>query len=367
MKIAILQPRISYFQGGGEIVVIRYIQAMVSKGHEIFLYTLKTPLGYSEHYKQIKDLSKSIRFIEIDVSDIEDIYGIYPGLDRYRWDRESIHFTKRLGLDWTDNLSKMDICMSFYILDGIFVNNKNNLLILMGAPSQIDSYASGILGSYSKIIGCSNKVIEHWRKNTTHVAFEDKPLYQIIDAVNENYKHTLNNNLLYVGRLIPRKGVSELIKATNLLANKGFDISLSIAGDGPEKSSLLKLVGDLNIGDKVKFLGHVQDTKSLYLTHDLSIFPSLGGDGLMTTIMEAQACGSIVITSPNNGSEDAITHEYNGFLVKPKPHLIADRIQLIFKMDENSIATLRTRAIKSVGSKFSEDAFLKRLEELCKI
>ncbi|MEM4452263.1 MAG: glycosyltransferase family 4 protein [Ignisphaera sp.] len=125
--------------------------------------------------------------------------------------------------------------------------------------------------------------------------------------------------ILYVGQLIPRKGVETLIRAFKLLVKKGYsDISLLIVGDGPEYDKLLKLMGSLQLTENVRILRNVSDDflVFLYKVADLFVLPSYY-EGLPTVILEAFASGLPVIATKVGGIPWLIKSSKAGVLIEP--------------------------------------------------
>lgn len=110
--------------------------------------------------------------------------------------------------------------------------------------------------------------------------------------------------LLFVGRLVEKKGVSLLINALAVAVKKNPSIHLTIAGYGPELPSLKQLVQILNIESNVEFLGAVKQADLVLLYQRCAIFvapfiEAKSGDqeGFPVSIIEAVACETPLITS----------------------------------------------------------------------
>jgi glycosyltransferase involved in cell wall biosynthesis len=131
-----------------------------------------------------------------------------------------------------------------------------------------------------------------------------------------------SHELLFVGRLVEVKGLPMLLNAIpKLLANKP-DIHLSIAGAGPLEEGLRGLASQLNISDKVDFLGMVPQRQLpiLYQRATLAIFPFImtkSGiqEGFGLVVVEAMGCECPVIAGDLPAIHDSITHEESGLLV----------------------------------------------------
>jgi glycosyltransferase involved in cell wall biosynthesis len=92
--------------------------------------------------------------------------------------------------------------------------------------------------------------------------------------------------VLFLGRLVPVKGVDQLLRAAAALANP---VHLRIAGDGPERDRLRALARDLGVD--VTFDGWVRGDRkeALFRACDAIVVPSRGGDGLPTVLFEARS------------------------------------------------------------------------------
>lgn len=110
------------------------------------------------------------------------------------------------------------------------------------------------------------------------------------------------------------KGVDILIKAfCNYF--KGKEVKLIIAGDGPEKENLAKLVNDLKINNQVIFKGALTREEVKVEMNRCDIF-ALGSkfETFGVVLIEALACGKPVISTRNGGAND-IVKESNGIIV----------------------------------------------------
>ena len=124
--------------------------------------------------------------------------------------------------------------------------------------------------------------------------------------------------LLCVARLSSEKGLAFLVQALRLLRNKGYDLELRLAGDGPTKEHLKKLVDDFGLAEQVHFLGYLNEDEVIReLQHsDLFVLPSFV-EGLPVSAMEALAVGLPVIATNIAGTSELIEDGKTGVLVRP--------------------------------------------------
>lgn len=106
--------------------------------------------------------------------------------------------------------------------------------------------------------------------------------------------------ILFVGRLIPKKGVHTLIQACSLLPRE-VDYRLVIVGHGTFRPELENLARTLGIAERVQFVGFVQpeELPQWYLAADVFVLPSSETWGVVA--IEALACGLPVILSDQTG------------------------------------------------------------------
>src|SRR5581483_312331 len=105
--------------------------------------------------------------------------------------------------------------------------------------------------------------------------------------------HFEPHKIVFLGRLVERKGVKYLIKAFNLLERNLPDAHLVIAGDGPQRPALEALVKEYNLQAKVSFLGYIEeeDKPSILASAAVACFPSLYGESFGIVLAEAMAAG----------------------------------------------------------------------------
>jgi len=114
----------------------------------------------------------------------------------------------------------------------------------------------------------------------------------------------------YIGRLTELKCVNDIIKAISLLPE---NITLQVIGDGPKKNDLIALAADLNLKNRVSFLGFREDRLELLNNCGLLVLASLS-EGTSRTLMEAMAMQKLVIGSNIPGNRNLIQDAKTGYL-----------------------------------------------------
>lgn len=120
-----------------------------------------------------------------------------------------------------------------------------------------------------------------------------------------------------VARLHDQKGMPFLLQSVAMLRETFPDLVLLVAGDGPLEAELKQNACDLDIQDRVQFLGVRHDVPDLLNVFDLFVLPSLW-EGLPMVILEAMAVGCPVLASDVGGVGRAIEHGVTGSLVPAK-------------------------------------------------
>ena len=112
------------------------------------------------------------------------------------------------------------------------------------------------------------------------------------------------------------KGLDNLLLAAPRVLEQHPNARFLLAGNGEERARLTALRDRLRLGDRVEFLGHVDDVPSLLAASDILCHPSLA-EGLPNAIVEAMASGAPVIASDVGGIAEAVEHERTGLLIPP--------------------------------------------------
>ncbi len=155
-------------------------------------------------------------------------------------------------------------------------------------------------------------------KELAEKTYNNKIIQVIYNGVDINqYKPAINIsefNILFVGRLIERKGVTYLLEAFKEVNKEHKNCKLTIAGEGPEREHLEGFCKQTKIETKVEFLGAInnKDITNIYKKAHILVLPSLE-EALGNAPMEAMASGIPIITT-NTGTAELI--DENGFIVE---------------------------------------------------
>lgn len=206
---------------------------------------------------------------------------------------------------------KTAVVGTFHILPASYLHGYSNQLlrVLLGKS----------LKRFDKILAVSEPAV-HFARKAYGISAEYLP--NPIDVASFRKGKRLSRydrrklNIVFLGRLVSRKGVLQLVAAYNdmpdELANK---TRLIICGKGPLKSRARQRVSkDRN----VEFTGFVseKDKPDYLASADIAVFPSVGAESFGIVLVEAMAAGSRVVTGGNNAGYKSI--------LGPQPYLLFD-------------------------------------------
>ena len=167
--------------------------------------------------------------------------------------------------------------------------------------------------------------------------------------------------IITTSRLVKKNGVKDLLKSLSYLEN---EFKFLILGEGEEKDDLLKISEELNLKNRVYFLGTInhQELPKYLWASDVFCRPSLS-EGLGNSFLEAMASGLPVVATEVGGIPDFLHHEENGlFCEVESPESIASRIKEIFS-DENLKNKIIANGIKTVQEVYTWDLVASRMSK----
>lgn len=175
--------------------------------------------------------------------------------------------------------------------------------------------------------------------------------------------------VLYVGRLVWRKGVHVLVKAARILEERRSPCKVLIAGGGYFERYLKLLSSGLR---NVVLLGKVSEQRKMELYHMSKVFvlPSLGGESFGVVLIEAFAAATPVVASRVGGIPEVVDSGVNGLLVDPgDPVQLADAISEVLSTEDlwkafsrNARKKAEERYSIEVIGKLYEQAYSEALE-----
>lgn len=362
-EIIINQPRMSYYVGGAEMLSMDHARFLCMKGYKVRIFTINPALanmGYSERYLKFKDeFKKKIEFTEINLGEKhKDIYKTSPGEDRHRWNHESIVYSGIFS-NIVNSLDVRTIIISYYILDAIGINSDYiiNCLYLCGTPHNVDVFQGSFLYSYDKIIAITDEVRDYWQQFTK---MEISVVSSGVDIERFCFLGDRGNitKLLYLGRILKRKGIEDFLKLSSLLKDDARGLQFDVVGDGPNLEIYKK-----KFGGSVKFIGSVEDPEKYFMESDVVICFSEYGEGLQGVILEAMSTGCIVIATRTKINSSLLC-DGCGILVDYDFDELIKGVKRLLLMSNDSLNLMRINARKKIENKYSWDVKINEIIEI---
>lgn len=130
---------------------------------------------------------------------------------------------------------------------------------------------------------------------------------------NENVNTGTTFTIGFIGQMIPRKGIPELLAVFDRLYQQHPHLRLKLVGDGGQRKELERSVAALSSREAIEFLGFRSDRLALLQQFDLFVMTS-SLEGIPRCMMEAMAVGTPVVGYDIPGVDDLIEHEVTGLL-----------------------------------------------------
>lgn len=173
--------------------------------------------------------------------------------------------------------------------------------------------------------------------------------------------------VLFMGVLIKRKGVADLINAVNLLKKEERldNVRFVIAGSGAEEVELKAMSTHLGLDDNIHFAGWTEGEKKeqLFRESQLLVLPSYN-EGLPIAILEAISCGMPVIATNVGDISSSVVDGENGYLIEPGD--VKALANAIYKLisDKSNWKKQSETARKISSTRFNEVLFFETISNL---
>jgi glycosyltransferase involved in cell wall biosynthesis len=193
------------------------------------------------------------------------------------------------------------------------------------------------LSDASAVVTVSDYNLEYLKKTYGVEANGVTRIYNGIDLEKFTYEAPYDRppRVVAVGRLIEKKGFSDLVEASAILAKRGIRFDCQIIGTGPLEADLRAQIERLNLKETVKLMGPLpQDDVIKYIqSGSVVAAPCIIGsdgnrDGLPTVILEAMALGTPCVSTDITGIPEVLQNEETGLMVpQSDPLALAGEIE----------------------------------------
>jgi colanic acid/amylovoran biosynthesis glycosyltransferase len=175
--------------------------------------------------------------------------------------------------------------------------------------------------------------------------------------------------IIFVGRLVRRKGVHTLLEGLRILRGRRIDAHLTVVGEGPELNRLQRTAGEQNL--PVRFLGKKTPAEIRDLLRQAAVLcaPSTTAGGEMSealglVLLEAQAMSVPVVATRNGGISETLEDGKTGYLVdQGSPSALATALTALLN-NEGLNRCFGQRARAFVCDRFDIDRCYRALEEI---
>jgi len=170
------------------------------------------------------------------------------------------------------------------------------------------------------------------------------------------------SEILYIGSLREEKGIFLLLETFEIIRERGFNLHLTVIGDGPAQNEFEKRCRKLGLRKHVTLTGPLSHRKTLrrLAEYDVLVLPS-ESEGIPRVVLEGQDVGTPVVATAVGGIPDVLDHEENGMLAEQTAESVAENVIRLVRNDElyqaiveNGAEGADERGWERVGKKLRE-------------
>ncbi|MGQ9611022.1 MAG: glycosyltransferase family 4 protein [bacterium] len=175
----------------------------------------------------------------------------------------------------------------------------------------------------------------------------------------------LENELVIgnVARLVPVKDHHTLLASFSKVSQLISNVRLVIVGDGPLRTELENFCAELELSDKIIFLGKRRDISELMSIFDIFVLSSIS-EGLSLTLLEAMAAKKPVVATHVGGNPEVVQDNVTGILVPPRNPLALAQALIILIKDKKKLFEMGESGRRRVEQYFSIDVMLEKYEKV---
>jgi sugar transferase (PEP-CTERM/EpsH1 system associated) len=198
------------------------------------------------------------------------------------------------------------------MLEGLPLRRRLLRRLAYAAADAVFTVSSDLRAYHARQAGVSPTKIEVLGNGVDSERFAPRPEKKL--SCRANLSLPQNSFLIgAVGRLVPIKGHTLLIQAAKILADRGIELSVAFAGDGPEFEHLRSFAASAGLSRRVYFLGASRSVPDFLNALDVFVLPSVS-EGMSNTLLEAMSSGLSVVATRVGGNTELIEDRVSGLL-----------------------------------------------------
>lgn len=174
---------------------------------------------------------------------------------------------------------------------------------------------------------------------------------------------TRQSHIVFIGSLIPGKGINYLINAMAQVIRKFKNIELLIVGDGPELKRLVNQAEKLDIGDSVHFNGYVNNPREYINLANFLVLPSISEE-LPLVLLEAMRESKAVIATKVGGIPEVVQDSETGTLVEPENSAQLAQAMLKLLQNPEKCKDMGKRSRKRLLQNFTVERMIKEVTSI---
>lgn len=228
----------------------------------------------------------------------------------------------------------------------------------LGLPGELDlshaQFASRFLkrAAMDASIPVSSAKVIHWGIDVARFPF--------------NERQTEPRKLLYVGQLIPSKGIDTAVEAlARIVQQPGLSsTTLTIVGGPDYENRVQLLVSSLGLEKNVLFTGLVPRDRlpGIYRDHQILLFPSIWDEPFSLTLLEAMSSGLAVVGTNTGGSSEILNDQINALIFeKANARACAEQATRLIRNPELH-NKLRRNGRRTVEERFRLEDMVERID-----
>lgn len=354
-----------------------------NKKHDITIYSI-----YDKEAYKMEANYKRCTFIHINtdsiVYKIKKIFRVIARKAKRKYFANE--YINKIFKDLKNNISQYDLVIIENVPEfGLIIKKLKPKRLVLHLHNDIlnpdTKQAKEILNSYDEV-WCLSKYVMHQVEKIENTS-KAKLLYNGIDFNSFNIivdehknkqlrkKFNIRDNdivLMYSGRLVPEKGILELINAFCEIRND--KLKLLIVGSNSyaksKKTSYVKKLFEIsnNFKNKIIFTGYVdyKEMPYIYQIADVGIVPTICEEGFALTVVEFLASGKPLIVT-NSGAIPELVNDNVAITIEKNDKIVNNLNKAILKYIEEKEKYKRENSI-NIAKKYTQEKYCKKFEEL---